>query len=100
MVLAPEHPLVGDADRRRVARRHRPAVDRGSGDPGRGGRAPTSGRPPAARSWSARTEGRDKTGVWLGVTAVNPVNGRELPVFIADYVLTGYGTGAIMARAR
>ncbi|MHC6698733.1 leucine--tRNA ligase, partial [Staphylococcus aureus] len=41
--------------------------------------------------------GREKTGVWLGVTAVNPVNGRELPVFIADYVLTGYGTGAIMA---
>src|SRR4030095_9543890 len=44
-----------------------------------------------------QTEGRDKTGVWLGATAVNPVNGRELPVFIADYVLTGYGTGAIMA---
>ena len=44
-----------------------------------------------------QTEGRDKTGVWLGVTAVNPVNGAELPVFIADYVLTGYGTGAIMA---
>ena len=31
------------------------------------------------------------------MTAVNPVNGQELPVFIADYVLTGYGTGAIMA---
>src|SRR4029079_8109419 len=44
-----------------------------------------------------QTEGRDKTGVWLGVTAVNPVNGRELPVFVADYVLMGYGTGAIMA---
>ena len=42
-------------------------------------------------------EGREKTGVWLGASAVNPVNGRELPVFIADYVLTGYGTGAIMA---
>ncbi|MCW2682323.1 MAG: leucyl-tRNA synthetase, partial [Blastococcus sp.] len=41
--------------------------------------------------------GREKTGVWLGATAVNPVNGRELPVFLADYVLTGYGTGAIMA---
>ena len=35
--------------------------------------------------------------MWLGVTAVNPVNGRELPVFVADYVLIGYGTGAIMA---
>jgi leucyl-tRNA synthetase len=40
---------------------------------------------------------RPKTGVSLGVTAVNPLNGEELPVFAADYVLSGYGTGAIMA---
>jgi len=41
---------------------------------------------------------KEKTGVELkGLKAVNPVNGEELPVFIADYVLTGYGTGAIMA---
>ncbi|MDT7572398.1 MAG: leucyl-tRNA synthetase [Actinomycetota bacterium] len=40
---------------------------------------------------------RPKTGVSLGVTAVNPVNGEELPVFAADYVLADYGTGAIMA---
>jgi leucyl-tRNA synthetase len=40
---------------------------------------------------------RPKTGVPLGVTAVNPLNGEELPVFAADYVLSGYGTGAIMA---
>ncbi|MGB8650457.1 MAG: leucine--tRNA ligase [Mycobacteriales bacterium] len=40
---------------------------------------------------------RPKTGVSLGVTAVNPLNGEELPVFAADYVLAGYGTGAIMA---
>ncbi|MDP9101486.1 MAG: leucine--tRNA ligase [Actinomycetota bacterium] len=40
---------------------------------------------------------REKTGVSLGVTAVNPVNGEELPVFAADYVLADYGTGAIMA---
>jgi leucyl-tRNA synthetase len=39
---------------------------------------------------------RPKTGVPLGVTAVNPLNGEELPVFAADYVLAGYGTGAIM----
>ena len=40
---------------------------------------------------------RPKTGVALGVTAVNPLNGEELPVFAADYVLADYGTGAIMA---
>ena len=41
--------------------------------------------------------GREKTGVFTGSYAVNPVNGEEIPVFIADYVLMGYGTGAIMA---
>jgi leucyl-tRNA synthetase len=40
---------------------------------------------------------RPKTGVSLGVTAVNPLNGEQLPVFAADYVLADYGTGAIMA---
>jgi leucyl-tRNA synthetase len=43
-------------------------------------------------------EGKEKTGVKLeGVTAINPANGEEVPVFIADYVLAGYGTGAVMA---
>ncbi|WP_114855067.1 leucine--tRNA ligase [Brachybacterium sp. YJGR34] len=42
-------------------------------------------------------EDREKTGVFTGMVAVNPMDGRELPVFTADYVLTGYGTGAIMA---
>lgn len=40
---------------------------------------------------------REKTGVFTGAYAVNPVNGNKIPVWIADYVLTGYGTGAIMA---
>ena len=44
-----------------------------------------------------QTEGRDKTGVWTGAFATNPVNGEQIPVFVADYVLMGYGTGAIMA---
>jgi leucyl-tRNA synthetase len=44
-----------------------------------------------------QTEGYDKTGVWTGGYATNPVNGQQLPVFVADYVLMGYGTGAIMA---
>ena len=51
----------------------------------------------AAKSDLERQESKEKTGVFLGAYAVNPVNGQSLPVFIADYVLTGYGTGAIMA---
>ncbi|MGH8894347.1 MAG: leucine--tRNA ligase [Actinomycetes bacterium] len=44
-----------------------------------------------------QTEGRDKSGVFSGAYATNPVTGEALPVFVADYVLMGYGTGAIMA---
>ena len=44
-----------------------------------------------------RQEDKQKTGVWTGGHAVNPVNGEKLPVWIADYVLMTYGTGAIMA---
>jgi leucyl-tRNA synthetase len=42
-------------------------------------------------------EGKDKTGVFSGLYAINPVKNEEIPVWIADYVLSGYGTGAIMA---
>ena len=42
-------------------------------------------------------EAREKTGVPLGRTVTNPVNGEEIPMFVADYVLMEYGTGAIMA---
>ena len=44
-----------------------------------------------------QSEGKDKTGVFTGAFATNPVDGRLIPVFVADYVLMGYGTGAIMA---
>src|SRR5438552_2172068 len=44
-----------------------------------------------------QTETREKTGVFVGAFAVNPTNGARIPIFIADYVLMGYGTGAIMA---
>ena len=56
-------------------------------------------RESAKKSDFERTEmNKDKTGVKLeGVTAINPVNGREIPIFISDYVLISYGTGAIMA---
>ncbi len=52
----------------------------------------------AAKSDLERTDlAKEKTGVFTGAYAINPVNGKEIPVWIADYVLTGYGTGAIMA---
>lgn len=44
-----------------------------------------------------RMEGKDKTGVFSGLHAINPATGQKIPVWVADYVLAGYGTGAIMA---
>jgi leucyl-tRNA synthetase len=44
-----------------------------------------------------QAEGREKTGVFTGAFAINPVNDQRIPIFVADYVLAGYGTGAIMA---
>jgi leucyl-tRNA synthetase len=81
MVLSPEHPLVGaittDACREEVTA----YVDRA-----------------ARRSERARmADAGEKTGVFTGATARNPANGEEIPIWIADYVLAGYGTGAIMA---
>ncbi len=51
----------------------------------------------AAKSDLERQENKSKTGVFIGSYATNPINGERIPVFIADYVLAGYGTGAIMA---
>ena len=51
----------------------------------------------AAKSDLERQENKTKTGVFLGSYAANPANGEQIPIFIADYVLAGYGTGAIMA---
>jgi len=80
MVLAPEHPLV-------------PVLT----EPGR--RAEVEAYTYQARRQSEidrmSTE-REKTGVFLGTYATNPVNGERIPIWIADYVLMGYGTGAIM----
>ncbi|HWB39702.1 MAG TPA: leucine--tRNA ligase, partial [Gemmatimonadales bacterium] len=81
MVLAPEHPLV-DAltapDRRAEVEAYRRAA--------------------AAKDLVSRKVGdREKSGVFTGGHAVNPATGREIPVWVADYVLMEYGTGAIMA---
>ena len=52
----------------------------------------------AKKSEMERTElNKDKTGVFTGAYAINPVNGKEIPIWISDYVLATYGTGAIMA---
>ena len=91
MVISPEHPMIEQwadklnniedvrAYREEAARKYQAAA--------------------ARKSDFDRTEmNKDKTGVKLeGVRAVNPVNGKEIPIFISDYVLMTYGTGAIMA---
>jgi leucyl-tRNA synthetase len=97
MVVSPEHPLLS-------AGLVPEAWPEGTSDAWRGGAAdPRSGvgayqEQAAARTEEERTdEGRTKTGVFTGIYATNPVNGAKIPVFTADYVLMGYGTGAIMA---
>jgi leucyl-tRNA synthetase len=40
---------------------------------------------------------KEKTGVYLGADAVNPINGKKIPIYVGDYVLGSYGTGAVMA---
>lgn len=95
VVLAPEHPLVDDL----VADSYPTDVDtrwtNGEATPREAVDAYL--RSIAAKSDVERQENKEKTGVFLGTYAVNPVNGEQVPIFIADYVLTGYGTGAIMA---
>jgi leucyl-tRNA synthetase len=81
MVLAPEHELVT----RLATREQRAAVDAYRDQTSR-------------KSELERTElSKDKTGVFTGAYAVNPATGTQIPIWIADYVLAGYGTGAIMA---
>ncbi|MGY1844092.1 leucine--tRNA ligase [Modestobacter sp. SYSU DS0875] len=96
LVLAPEHPLVAALTAASWPEGADPRWTGGAASPAE---AVAAYQLQASRrsELERQTEGRDKTGVWLGVTARNPLTGRDLPVFIADYVLTGYGTGAIMA---
>ncbi|MGY1809159.1 leucine--tRNA ligase [Blastococcus sp. SYSU D00669] len=96
MVLAPEHPLVEALTADAWPDGTDPRWTGGGATP-REAVADYQLQASRRSELDRQNETREKTGVWLGTTAVNPVNGRELPVFIADYVLTGYGTGAIMA---
>ncbi|CAM3600844.1 leucine--tRNA ligase [Kibdelosporangium persicum] len=95
MVLAPEHPLV---DRIAAAAWPSDVDSRWTGDAATPAQAIAAYRRAASmKSELDRQENKDKTGVFTGAYATNPVNGAKIPVFIADYVLMGYGTGAIMA---
>ncbi len=80
MVLAPEHPLVNaitiDSKRSEIEDYITEATKKDE---------------------VTRQENKEKTGVFTGAYAINPVNGASVPIWIADYVLMGYGTGAIMA---
>src|SRR5215831_5698962 len=81
MVLAPEHPLVDSI----TTKDQRKAVE-------------TYKAEAASKSDLERTElAKKKTGVFTGAFAINPVNQEKIPIWIADYVLISYGTGAIMA---
>lgn len=83
MVMAPEHPLI-DKYSERIS--NMDEVEKYRTECGK-------------KTEFERTQlVKDKTGVKLdGLTAINPVNGKEIPIFISDYVMMGYGTGAIMA---
>ncbi|HYN70314.1 MAG TPA: leucine--tRNA ligase [Candidatus Eisenbacteria bacterium] len=81
MVLAPEHPLVSTL----AAPERRAEVEA----------YVTKAR--AETEIERLSTDREKTGVPLGADAINPINGERIPIWIADYVLAGYGTGAIMA---
>ena len=95
-VLAPEHPLVSALTTSAWPEGTPPAWTGGHDTPGAAVdeyRSAASRRSELERQADAKT----KTGVFTGSYATNPANGAEIPVFIADYVLMGYGTGAIMA---
>ncbi|MFI5705545.1 leucine--tRNA ligase [Streptomyces xanthochromogenes] len=96
MVLAPEHELVDTIV---------PATwPEGTHDVWTGGHASPAEAVAKYRAFAAaksdverQADAKEKTGVFTGAFATNPVSGEKVPVFIADYVLMGYGTGAIMA---
>ena len=95
MVLAPEHHLA-DGAASEWPEGTDPAWTGGHASPAE---AVAAYRAEAERKTDAdhRIEDKEKTGLFTGRFAVNPVNGQRIPIFIADYVTLGYGTGAVMA---
>ena len=80
MVLAPEHPLISKIVTEDVRKKVKQYCDDA-----------------IKKSEIERQENKEKTGVFTGAYAINPLNGKEMPIWVSDYVLMGYGTGAIMA---
>ncbi|WP_373121175.1 leucine--tRNA ligase [Mycobacterium marinum] len=95
LVLAPEHDLVDDLVGAGWPAGVDPLWTGGGATPAEAVAAYR--RAIAAKSDLERQESKEKTGVFLGSHAINPATGQPVPIFIADYVLAGYGTGAIMA---
>ncbi|AZU00974.1 leucine--tRNA ligase [Brevibacterium linens] len=95
LVLSPEHPQVADLTAE--------SWDETTPESWRGGEATPAEaiaayqRAAAAKTDADRQQSREKTGIFTGSYALNPATGAQVPIFIADYVLMGYGTGAIMA---
>jgi len=81
LVLSPEHPLVDDL----TTASQKSAV------------AAYQAEAAAKQDNERQDDSKQKTGVFTGASATNPVSGKDIPIYIADYVLMGYGTGAIMA---
>lgn len=95
LVLSPEHPQISELTAAQWDAQT-PELWRG------GGATPAEAiagyqRDAAAKTDADRQQSKEKTGIFTGSYAVNPATGEEIPIFIADYVLMGYGTGAIMA---
>lgn len=95
LVLAPEHDLVDGLVAASWPDGTDPRWTYGAATPGDAVAAYRHAI--ASKSDLERQESKAKTGVFLGSYATNPTNGKPVPIFIADYVLAGYGTGAIMA---
>ena len=95
LVLAPEHDLVDELVTAAWPDGTDPRWTYGAATPGEAVAAYRHAI--GSKSDLERQESKVKTGVFLGSYATNPTNGKPVPIFIADYVLAGYGTGAIMA---
>ena len=80
VVLAPEHPLV----KKLVSKKQEKAVEEYVNETSK------------ANEIDRLSTAREKTGVFIGHHAINPINGKKVPIYIADYVLYSYGTGAVM----
>ncbi|TVL91870.1 leucine--tRNA ligase [Streptomyces sp. SAJ15] len=96
MVLAPEHELVEEIVPAAWPESTHEVWTGGHATPGEAVAAYRK-QAMAKSDVERQAEAKDKTGVFTGAYAINPVSGDRVPVFIADYVLMGYGTGAIMA---